>query len=143
MLVRYADGKATAVHRRIEGDWGVKMELKADAKRDISELYGFIYFPSVPGVKAYRMMVVSDVSLIRFHPKQETPVKKDTLANDTLQRKAPEEEGVPEVDTANVRRLTPAELRRTQDGERTIEIVKERPYTVPKNTRRQQRQTRR
>lgn len=142
MLVRYADGKVTATHRRIEGDWGVKMELKADAKRDISELYGFVYFPSVPDVKAYRMMVVSDVSLIRFHPKQEAPVKKDTLATDTLQRKE-REEGVPEADTANVRRLTPAELRRTQDGERTIEVVKERPYTVPKNTRRQQRQTRR
>ncbi len=148
MLVRYADGKVTAAHRRIEGDWNVKMELKADAKRDIRELYGFVYFPSTD-VKVYRMMVVSDVSLIRFHSKRETPVEKDmltvigdTLTTDTLQRKTAEE-ALSEGDTANARRLTPTELRRTQDGERTIEVVKERPYTIPKNTRRQQRQTRR
>jgi hypothetical protein len=140
IIIRYTNGKVKSMSRRVDGDYEVKMELAADEKRDIRELYGFIYFPSMEEVKTYRMMAVSDVALIRFHRPE--PLEKDTLVADTLKADTLLRDTVAASlqDTANARRLSPSELRRTQEeGERTINVVKERPYVVPKNTRRRQR----
>ncbi|MCM1107736.1 MAG: DUF4296 domain-containing protein [Clostridium sp.] len=135
IMVRYTDGTTSSKYRRVEGDWKVKMELSAATDKDISELYGFVYFPTTE-VKVYRMLTLAELALVRCHPKQVVPEEKDeTVMRDTLSVDSVSgETDARRADTTVARRLTPSELRRTQEGDHTIEVVKDRPYVAPKKT---------
>lgn len=76
------------------------------------------------------ILVLSDMMLVRFHLQKEKEdtlsLKKDnrdSLSNDSLIRIQP-------FDTVATRRLSPTELRDSRKVERSIHVVKEKPYHV-------------
>ncbi len=139
LVARFSNDSVVSSSRRLSVSDRTELRLATSVKDTIKAVSGFIYLPKNEKGEGYRMMAVSNLSLIRFHKprpkKAPVPAKssEDTAAQRSTAADTARHSALPE------RRLSPRELREeTQPTERTINVVKEKPYkVVPKrNVRR-------
>ena len=130
LYVEYDNDSTTGVTRRVYSNDKMELCLKGDTAHAIREVGGFVYFKPPQEDKEPRMLVLSGMMLVRFHLQKEEEdslaVEKevaDSLSGDSLVRMQP-------FDTASARRLSPTELRDSRKVERSIHVVKEKPYRV-------------
>ena len=100
---------------------------------------GHLFAPIPREANQARLYIAFAPSLIRFHKPLPDQLPADSLASDTL---AADSLAGGVADSLQ-RRLTPQELRDMQPVDRTIDIVKEKPYTAPKSGRKRFVQPRR
>lgn len=119
------------------------VELRVNGRKDkIKSLSGFVYMPSPENKKDndFRMLLLNDFQLIRFHKKQSEPdsvLNADSVKQDTIVQmpdSAVHADKVVPADTAQEKeRHSPRELRDKQPNERKINVVREKPYRVRQN----------
>ena len=99
---------------------------------DIRSIGGFVFMPIVKqqGAKDFNILILNNISLIRFHnkpkPSADATPAADSTETDTASLQLPQ---------APTRRLTPQEMRESQPKEKKVNVVKEKPF----DPRRQQR----
>lgn len=128
--VTYDNDSTIGITRRAYSNAVVELRLNGDTAHNISKVGGFVYFKSSADDNEPRMLLLSDIMLVRFHPQ---PVVADTVATPAETDSA----GVQAADSAlrplpkdSTRRLSPTELRDSRQVERSINVVKEKPYRV-------------
>lgn len=103
-----------------------EMELRVNNPKDWipKTVSGHFYSPLSEDPQQVRLYIASAHSLIRFHKPQEdkSSEDEDTLVADS----AAESRSL--HDTTDTRRLSPSQLRDLQPVDRTIDVVKEKPY---------------
>lgn len=129
LYVIYENDSVAGLTKRIYSNSRMELKTKGDTAHAIRQIGGFVYFKPSDEDKEPRFLMLSDMMLVRFH---QQPVKKDTvsavsdstriLPADSLRR-------VQQADTAG-HRLSPTELRDSRKVERSIQVVKEKPYRV-------------
>ena len=133
LFVTYADTSAV-VSQYVSGTGLTELHYEPEAPLDsqaIRSLAGFIYIPLLDKneSKAFHLMLINDMSLIRFHKPQvgeeNDEVEADTLEADTSVVSQPHASSV---------RLSPSELRDAQPREHKVNIRKEQPF-VPQRRR--------
>ena len=129
--VRYDNDSTAGVVQRIYSNNRMQLRLEGDTARVIREIGGFVYCASGESDEEPRFLVLQDFMLIRFHKKVE-PVKADTMqAASMVADSVPSgADSVRNVSPTSNRRLSPAELRDSRPVERSINVVKEKPYRV-------------
>lgn len=131
LVVTYADGTLASSNQIVYGN-GNAQELRVDPKGgqdtlDIRSVEGFVYLPLSAGEQGetYRMLLLRDIALVRFHKKNSRQV---TVVADSLQTDTIETDTIDDgPDMPMRRRLSPMERRESQPRERRIDVVKERP----------------
>ena len=129
--VTYDNDSTAGVMQRIYSNNLMQLRLEGDTAHAIREIGGFVYYKPSDEDKEPRLLWLRDIMLVRFHPQ---PVVVDTTAvaaksdsmdvasKDSVLRVVP-------ADTVS-RRLSPTELRESRPVERSIHVVKEKPYRV-------------
>ena len=129
--VTYDNDSTAGVTQRIYSNNLMQLRLEGDTAHAIREIGGFVYYKPSDEDKEPRLLWLRDIMLVRFHPQ---PVVVDTTAvaaksdsvnvssKDSVLRVVP-------ADTVS-RRLSPTELRESRPVERSIHVVKEKPYRV-------------
>ena len=106
----------------------MQLRLEGDTAHAIREIGGFVYYKPSDEDKEPRLLWLRDIMLVRFHPQ---PVVVDTTAvaakSDSMD--VASKDSVVPADTVS-RRLSPTELRESRPVERSIHVVKEKPYRV-------------
>lgn len=109
----------------------MQLRLEGDTAHAIREIGGFVYYKPSDEDKEPRLLWLRDIMLVRFHPQPvvvDTTVvaaksdSMDVASKDSVLRVVP-------ADTVS-RRLSPTELRESRPVERSIHVVKEKPYRV-------------
>lgn len=114
LSVLYKNGKSTAQTRLISFNGRQQMTVSASEESEISQIIGFFYYQGK--AQERNLCVLSDISLIRMHSKEEPKVEQasDSLKTDTLP-----------TDTASGKgnkRYTPEELRLINKSDEQIKI---------------------
>lgn len=133
LVVSYVDGSTASSNQMLYGGRDVQ-EVRVDPRDgqdtlDIRGVEGFVYLPLVLGnggeEGGYRMLMLRDIALVRFHKKnsRQVAVVADSLQADTLDIDTVDDN----MDMPSRRRLSPTEMRDAQPRERRIDVVKERP----------------
>lgn len=148
LIVHYDNDSVASVYQNLSISSTVDLMVKTPGKERIHSLTGFIYVPSSEdddSKKVFRMMLVNNFKLIRFHKKEENlqrdsvaQVKdslrqdSDSLSHDSLKNRTVPARGAQE-------RMSPQQFRDNQTVERKIRVVKEKPYSVRPVRRRNNR----
>ncbi len=140
LTVHFDNDSVASAYKYLTSNSSNELSIKVSGQEKIRSLTGFVYLSSSTDrdmEEMFRMMILNDFKLIRFHKKSGSlqtdsteTVKKDSLdlQKDSLQ-----------TDSANGRqqpargpqeRISPKELRDNRSVERTIRVVKEKPYSV-------------
>lgn len=135
LMVRLSNDSVVSAQQRLGSNYRVELPVHPVGEWEVKEVSGFVYVPAANAPAAYRMLVIDKPALIRFHKEKtaaaDTLAVADSLRQDSLQELLSGDllPVHPQVD----RRITPRELREvTQPEERTIHVVKSKPYrTVP------------
>ncbi len=129
LMVRFTNDSVAATTQRFGGNYYVELRVRTMEKDTVKSVSGFVYIPGADGVTTYRMVALTNLSLIRFHKVKPKPkMSPEKAALEQSPAAIPLEETAPSVPG---RRLSPRELREeTQPTERTINVVKEKPYRV-------------
>ena len=118
--VTYDNDSTAGVTQRIYSNNLMQLRLEGDTAHAIREIGGFVYYKPSDEDKEPRLLWLRDIMLVRFHPQ---PVVVDTTAiaakSDSM-----------DVASKDSRRLSPTELRESRPVERSIHVVKEKPYRV-------------
>lgn len=138
LIVRYDNDSVASVYQYLSNSTTTDLTIKAPGQERIRSLTGFVYLTSsdTEQKNVFRMMMLNNFKLIRFHKKPEE-LKADTtatvadslkqdsdsLAQDSLKMRQIPARGAQE-------RISPKELRDNQTVERKIRVVKEKPYSV-------------
>lgn len=134
LAVHYTDSTTVSSSRHISSNKGVEIKVNANRKKEIEKITGFVYLPSVAS-DTYRMLVLSNTMLIRFHrepaERVRSEVKTDTLVRDTLTADSLPVDWPVADSVRRGQRLSPRELRESQPVERKINVVKERKVYLP------------
>lgn len=136
LYIRYANDSVVASTQRILSKTEVKLRVKGDERHAIQSVNGFVYLKQTKKSGEYQLMLLDRMMLVRFHhdiaPKEATPVlESDTLRGDTVDSAALSLPVVP----VREKRLSPEEFRERRPVERSIHVVKEKPYRVVKPSR--------
>lgn len=126
LLVRYVNDSVCSHNMTLRSDMEYDLHVEHQSKMDsvpIKEVLGYLYMPiESQDPSVFRMLVVNDIALVRFHKENaiKSIVPVDSLDVDTT-----------EVDTLPLvperrERLTPLQMRESQPREKTINIVKEK-----------------
>ncbi len=135
LYVRYDNDSIAGVTERVYANNQMRLQLNGDTAYAIREVGGFVYYKASEDEKEPRLMIIQDIMLVRIHREGAKPdaVKPDlvkpAVARDTLPVK---DSVVTEVlaDSVAGHRLSPTELRDSRPVERSIHVVKEKPYRV-------------
>lgn len=127
--VTYDNDSTAGVTRRVYSNGQMQLRLEGDTAHAIREIGGFVYYKSLEKEQEPRFLVLRDMMLVRFHPQVE---EADTVAAPVADSLALRKDSVVPVHPAdtNARRLSPTELRDSRTIERSINVVKEKPYRV-------------
>lgn len=132
--VTYDNDSTAGVTQRIYSNSLMQLRLEGDTAHAIREIGGFVYYKPSDEDKDPRLLLLRDIMLVRFHvhPVVDTTAavaKPDSMGatlKDSALRVIP-------ADTV-FRRLSPTELRNSRPVERSIHVVKEKPYRVVRKT---------
>lgn len=141
--VTYDNDSTVGVTRRVYSNGQMQLRVEGDTAHAIREIGGFVYYKSLENEQEPRFLILRDMMLVRFHRHFE-PADADTVsaAADSLQALPADSLRRAVPDTNSVRvvspRLSPEQLRDSRPVERSINVVKEKPYRVIRkgNTRR-------
>lgn len=146
LSVRLSNDSVVGILHRLTSDGKAEISVRPRGDWEVKEVTGFVYVPLTEPKSTYRMLVIDRPALIRFHKKRKAAadtaaVVSDSLRTDSACHKTVAD-SLPALTPRMDRRLTPRELREeTQSAERTIKVVKSRPYQPlparPGRTRRQ------
>lgn len=136
LYVCFDNDSVAAVTKRIYNNSQLQLRITTDTSLAVSTINGYVYLKKKAGNDKFRMMLLDNIVLVRFHRHFE-PVVADTLVADTLSAETDSLKPAAGPKTGTERRLSPTEFRESQPVERSINVVKEKPY---KNTGRR-RQT--
>lgn len=131
LVVRLSNDSVVSVLHRLSGNYLAELPVRPKGDWEVKEVSGFVYVPAAEAASTYRMLVIDKPALVRFHKKKAaeatTLSKADSLQRDSLQTLP--DEGLTPIPIQGNRRVTPRELRdETQPEERTIHVVKSKPY---------------
>ena len=127
--VQYDNDSTAGVVRRVYSSNRVQLRLEGDTVHAIREIGGFVYCKPADDKEEPRFQILQDFMLIRIHQQLDSvqadtakvvPAVADSLSTDSAQ----------DVTPASNRRLSPTELRDSRPVERSINVVKEKPYRV-------------
>ncbi len=142
LVAHFVNDSVASVTTRVAGSFDVSIKIPQSELTDtaaLSYLQVMFYYPyeKVDSAK-FHLWMVSSPMLIRFHrleplADQDMDEEADTLSasQDTLSADRKDE------------RLTPQQLRDSHEGERTINVKKQRDVVMPANTTRRRGTTRR
>lgn len=126
LVVEYENDSVVSTSQSTRSDGTLDLNVRPMARQDtldIKSLTGYLYMPIKDNSEkqGFRMTLVNDLALVRFHKKVEEVEKlpSDTLAADTVE--------VDTVEQDTHERLTPMQMRDSQPREKTIHVVKEKP----------------
>lgn len=145
LYVAYENDSVAGVTQRVYSNGLIQLRMEGDTAHEIREIGGFVCYKPSDEDKEHSLLLLRDIMLVRFHLR---PADTDTAAvaatadstalppEDSLTRAVP-------ADTV-ARRLSPKELRESRPVERSIHVVKEKPYRVNRRagTRRTGRRSR-
>ena len=107
------------------------VELRIDNSEDWlpRSISGHLFATPTTDPQQERIFIAYSPSLIRFHKHKTVDVDTNSLFFDSLS-----EDSISRISTDSVtnRRLSPEEFRNLQPVDRTIDVVKERPYVAPR-----------
>lgn len=129
LMIRYENDSVESSLLRISVDQNIELKLTVDSILKIKEISGFIYLNNSSLTDAYRLMIVRNMVLVRFH-QQLLPVISDIPIiehpnADSLESMQPDS-SEKKQDSMPVKRISPDELRESKPVEKKINIVKER-----------------
>lgn len=127
----FDNDSATGITQRIYSNNLTQLRVKGDTAHAIHEVGGFVYYEHSDGDTEPRLLLLRDIMLVRIHPLS-------MAADTTVVPVATDSASVAPYDTTlhmipvdkNVHRLSPTELRDSRQVERSIHVVKEKPYRV-------------
>lgn len=145
LRLEYENDSVVCVNQTLTGNALHEMRFSPDAKLDsvaLRNIGGYLYLaPREKGNKNFQMLMINDLGLIRIHKevKPET-LPADSLATDSLLTDSVQVDTLQaeEENAAHVR-LTPQEMRDQQPREHRINVVKEKPFRLRKNSGNRQR----
>jgi len=145
LSVRFSNDSVVSSQHRLGGNYKAEISVKPRGNEVVKEVSGFVYVPPAETSHSYRLFVLSRPALIRFHKPHRNPAD-SVLSRDSLRRvetdRVPSDSGMP-VSRPSDHRVTPRELREeTQPSERTIHVVKSKPYRALPARPGQRRRTR-
>lgn len=130
--IRLKNDSVIATTQRIYSSRQMQLRLETDTTDTIRSLNGFVYVKRRKNQDDFVMLMLDQIRLIRFHRHFEPQVLPDTVAkqaDDTLKVLS---DSVLPVPVHQERRLSPSELRDSRPVERSINVVKEKPYRIRK-----------
>ena len=129
LMIRYENDSVESSLLRISVDQSIELKLTADSILKIKEISGFIYLNNSSLTDAYRLMIVRNMVLVRFHQQPLLVIPDTTITKhpntDSLESIRPDT-SAKKQDSMPVRRISPDELRESQPIEKKINVVKER-----------------
>lgn len=131
LYTKFDNDSVVGVTQKIYSDGKIELKLEGDTALNIVRVGGFIYFKKIQGQNDTKLLLLDNVQLIRMHSslkpnvvitKKETTEQVDTIktAADTIDADT--------VVSGKSHRMTPSELRDSRKVEKTIDVVKEKPY---------------
>ncbi|MCD8317499.1 MAG: DUF4296 domain-containing protein [Paraprevotella sp.] len=135
--VEYDNDSTAGVTRRVYSNSQVQLRLEGDTAHNIREVGGFVYYKRSGEDGGLCLLSLQNIMLIRFHRQ---PEKKDTVAAaspaDSLKEiPADSARKLVPVDSNSGPRLSPSQLRDSRPVERSIHVVKEKPYRIVRPAR--------
>lgn len=138
LIVRYENDSVASAYQHLSTSTTTDLAVRVSGKERIRSLTGFVYFASSENEQknVFRMMMLNNFKLIRFHKKQEG-LQTDTLLQqkdslnqqtDSLKQDSVKMRNLPARGAQE--RISPKELRDNQTVERKIRVVKEKPYST-------------
>jgi len=94
---------------------------------------GHLFTPVTTDLQQLRFYIITSPSLIRFHKEVADIQQKDSVATDSIAADSTALEQVAS-DSVGSRRLSPDQFRDLQPVDRTIDVVKQKPYKATKRT---------
>lgn len=142
--VRYDNDSSFVVNKRIYGNGKIELRCLSDSTHRLTEIGGFVYFKKHEKEESANMMIMEHIRLARFHHGGPDTLmvsanRTDSIATDSLSVDSivnldvhilSENDSTVETSPDTARRMSPTELRDSKPVERTIHVVKEKPYRV-------------
>lgn len=127
LYVRFDNDSVAAMTRRIYNNSRMEMRIETDTTLKIRSVSGFIYYKRKKDSNKFEIMLLDDMMLVRFHRHFEpNVVSVDTLKSDSLKSHIDtiKRTGTPIPE----HRMSPTEFRDSRPVERSINVVKEKPF---------------
>lgn len=118
LTVRFENDSVLSTTQRLGGDYQIEMYVRPKDDLKVKEIYGFIYVPNPKDQTSFKMVIINEPALIRFHKQQ--PKKRVEKKNDndsSVQRtNVSQNKNGGELKNIQERRLSPHELREESKG---------------------------
>lgn len=142
LYIRYDNDSTAGIAREIYSNSTLELRLEGDTAHAIKNIGGFICYKTPDKDDDFRMLIVDRIMLIRFHRHFEPAAADSTAekaAEDSSAIQTPDSLKMLPNEPDSTRRLSPKELRDSRPMERSIHVVKEKPYLIRSNPRRTRR----
>lgn len=138
LYIKYDNDSVIGTTQRIYSNTRIRMKLEGDKNNVIKQIGGFVYYKKKVDDDAFNLLLMDDIKLIRIHTQPKDiiqnieikPLEKDTTAIDTVVTVRPDT-----VAPSTGKRMSPDKFRETQTVEKSIHVVKEKPYAVSRRRR--------
>lgn len=127
LYIHFDNDSVAAVTRRIYNKSRMELRIETDTMLTVRSISGFIYYKRKENNDKFELMMLDDMMLVRFHRHMNPVVTTDTVKADTLKvtrdTLKSKNVSVPE------HRMSPTEFRDSRPVERSINVVKEKPFS--------------
>lgn len=127
LYIHFDNDSVAAVTRRIYNKSRMELRIETDTMLTVRSISGFIYYKRKENNDKFELMMLDDMMLVRFHRHMDPVVTTDTVKADTLKvtrdTLKSKNVSVPE------HRMSPTEFRDSRPVERSINVVKEKPFS--------------
>ena len=128
LYIHFDNDSVAAVTRRIYNKSRMELRIETDTMLTVRSISGFIYYKRKENNDKFELMMLDDMMLVRFHRHMDPVVTTDTVKADTLKvtrdTLKSKNVSVPE------HRMSPTEFRDSRPVERSINVVKEKPFST-------------
>ena len=128
LYIHFDNDSVAAVTRRIYNKSRMELRIETDTMLTVRSISGFIYYKRKENNDKFELMMLDDMMLVRFHRHMSPVVTTDTVKADTLKvtrdTLKSKNVSVPE------HRMSPTEFRDSRPVERSINVVKEKPFST-------------
>lgn len=138
LYIRYDNDSTAGAVQRIYSNSTVELRVGGDTARVVKSIGGFVCYKTPEDNENFRMLILDRIMLVRFHKHVETVVADSAAlkaAEDSVALSAVDTLGQIQHAPDSGRRLSPQELRDSRPTERSIHVVKEKPYAIGRSTR--------
>lgn len=129
--LRLKNDSVIATSQRIYSSRQLQLRLETDTTDTVRSINGFVYIKRRKNQNDFVMLMLDQIRLIRFHRHfKPAPVVADTVSRQSADTAKVKKDSVSSVPVHQERRLSPTELRDSRPVERSINVVKEKPYRI-------------